>query len=144
MNPHSNEVQTMTKLGLTNRQTMVYLWLVKSGRTESIKAISKGTKIARQHIYKIADTLNELGLVEKALSTPTKFKATPIEIGVSILMENKNKEFTRLKTETTDLIETVKNRTTKNTAQDEKIKATIYIGFGTSNGTSFPYTLMLS
>ena len=109
----------MIKLGLTHRQAMVYLWLVKS-ETSTIKTISKGTKIARQHIYKIISALNELGLVEKILATPTKFKATPIEIGISILMENKNKEYTNLKAETTDLIEIVKNHTIKTVAQEEK------------------------
>lgn len=119
LNPSDNEVQTMIKLGITNRQATVYLWLAKSG-TSSIKTISKGTKIARQHIYKITDSLTELGLVEKVLTVPAKFKATPIETGICILMENKNNEFTRLKTETTNLIESVKNQSKKTQLHEEK------------------------
>jgi len=119
LNITDSEVQTMTKLGLTSRQATVYLWLAKTG-TSSIKNISKGTKIARQHIYKIAESLTETGLLQKVLTAPTKFAATPIEIGVFILMENKNKEYIRLKTETTNLIETIKNQREKINRQEEK------------------------
>ncbi|PVX24325.1 MAG: hypothetical protein CW691_07915 [Candidatus Bathyarchaeum sp.] len=76
-----NEVKTLIKLGLTRRQAMVYLCLIRSG-TSTIKTISKGTNIARQHIYKVISTLNELGLVEKVLTSPTKFKAVPIQVGL--------------------------------------------------------------
>jgi len=116
--PHS-EVQTLIKLGLTNRQATVYLWLAKTG-ISPIKNISKGTKIARQHIYKIAESLTDIGLVEKVLTVPTKFAATPIEIGIPVLMENKNKEYTCLKKDTTKLIETIKNQREKISHQEEK------------------------
>ena len=118
LNTPDNEVQTMIKLGLTNRQATVYLWLAKSG-TSSIKGISKGTKIARQHIYKITDSLTELGLVEKVLTVPAKFSATPTDAGICILMENKNKEYNRLKTETTNLIEAIKNQSKKTKRQEK-------------------------
>lgn len=127
MNTSDNEVQTMTKLGLTSRQAIVYLWLAKSG-TASIKTISKGTKIARQHIYKITESLNQIGLLEKVLDVPTKFKATPIEIGISILMENKNKEFINLKTESTDLIKIVKKQKISSSVQDEKPEFVVVSG----------------
>ncbi|MDG6221827.1 MAG: helix-turn-helix domain-containing protein [Candidatus Bathyarchaeota archaeon] len=127
MNNPRNEVQTMTKLGLTSRQAIVYLWLTKSG-IAPIKTISRGTKIARQHIYKITENLNQIGLVEKILDAPTKFKATPIEIGISILMENKNTEFTNLKTETTDLIKSVKKQTITSSVQDEKPEFVVVSG----------------
>lgn len=127
LNPIDTEVQTMTKLGLTSRQAMVYLWLAKSG-ISPIKSIARGTKIARQHIYKIAESLNEIGLVEKILDVPTKFRATPIEIGISILMENKNKEFTSLKSETTDLIEVVKKQAIKSSVQEEKPEFVVVSG----------------
>lgn len=122
-----NDVQTMIKLGLTNRQATVYLWLAKSG-TSPIKNISKGTRIARQHIYKIADSLTEIGLVEKVLTVPVKFSATPIEIGTSILMENKNNEYTRLKTETTNLIESVKSQSKKDKLEEEKPQFVVVSG----------------
>ncbi|MFZ7138882.1 MAG: TrmB family transcriptional regulator [archaeon] len=109
-----NGPQTLINLGLTQRQAKTYWYLVNSG-TSTIRTVSKGTSIAQQHLYKVLSDLNELGLVEKALTVPLQFKATPIKIGLSILMEQKNKEYNKINLETTKLL----NEITKN---DEKIK----------------------
>ena len=118
LNEQDNKVQTLIKLGLTRRQAMVYLCLVRTG-VSPIKTIAKGTNIARQHIYKVILALNELGLVEKALTAPIKFKATPIEIGISMLMEQKNTEYSKLQTETTKMLNSFKKYEQKPIADEE-------------------------
>ncbi|MCW4015075.1 MAG: hypothetical protein NWF06_01775 [Candidatus Bathyarchaeota archaeon] len=105
-------------MGLTQRQAMVYLCLVTSG-TSTIKTISKGANIARQHIYEIVVSLNELGLVEKALTSPAKFKATPIHVGLSILMEQKNEEYNRLQKQAAILLNNFRTYKIKTVTQEE-------------------------
>ncbi|PVX25915.1 MAG: hypothetical protein CW691_03125 [Candidatus Bathyarchaeum sp.] len=106
---HAKAIQTLVNLGLTQRQAKTYCFLVNSG-TSTIRTLSKGTNIAQQHLYKVVSELNELGLVEKALTVPMKFKATPIKVGLSLLMEQKNKEYDKINVETTKLLnEIIKN-----------------------------------
>lgn len=118
MNEQDSQVQTLVTLGLNCRQAKVYLHLVNSGMS-AVKAISQGTRIAQQHIYKIVSTLSEQGLVQKCLTVPATFKATPIEIGLSMLMEQKNKEYTKMKADTTNLLSNFKKQDMKATVKQE-------------------------
>jgi sugar-specific transcriptional regulator TrmB len=107
MNPDDAQLQTLIDMGLTHRQASVYLYLATSG-VSSVNAISKGTKIARQHLYEIIEDLHKMGLVKKLLENPLKLKATSPEIGLSVLMEKKCNDHKKTMKNAQDLIETIK------------------------------------
>ena len=100
--------QVLTRLGLTVGQARVYLALVQLG-TATIKAIAGATKIARQDIYRIVSALEKVGLVEKAITTPMRFKAVPMRDGISFLLESRTAEFSELNEKAIQLIKISKN-----------------------------------
>jgi sugar-specific transcriptional regulator TrmB len=97
-------LQTLRDLGLTLLQARTYLALCKTGPATA-KTISKTSNIARQNTYRILPTLEKIGLVEKIITTPTTYKATPIKEGYSLLLQNKTKENNELQKKTIELIE---------------------------------------
>jgi sugar-specific transcriptional regulator TrmB len=96
-------IKTLMGLGLTFCQAKVYLALVLNGSCAA-KTLSRHSRVTRQDIYRIMPKLQKLGLVQKALSIPTEWKATPIDEGLKILLERKNKQFSELKEKTTELL----------------------------------------
>jgi sugar-specific transcriptional regulator TrmB len=101
--PRDEEVQVFVDLGLSFLQARAYLVLSSLGNAP-IKAISKASNIARQDIYRITATLQQLGLVEKIIANPATFRATPLEDGISILLQRKEKEYDNLQIKTEKLV----------------------------------------
>jgi sugar-specific transcriptional regulator TrmB len=120
------EIQTLTKLGLTGRQARVFLDLLKC-RTQTAKALAAVSKLARQDVYSILDELQELGIVQKQISVPTKFEAVPIQDALIILLNCKIKETSNLKKETKLLVNSFKNQQVKK-AEDEDSRLFIIPG----------------
>ena len=89
------EVDTLVNLGLTSCQARVYLTLCHFGILGADE-VSQHSGVARQDVYRIASTLQELGLVEKIISRPIAFNALPVEKGVSFLLNQRKKETERL------------------------------------------------
>lgn len=105
-------IEIFMKLGLTHLQAKTYLTLAKLGTAEASE-IAKSSNIARQDIYRIMPTLQELRLAEKVIANPIMFKATPWKRGISMLLEQRTEEHTELEKRTKDLFE--------NFAEDEQI-----------------------
>jgi sugar-specific transcriptional regulator TrmB len=91
-----DDVETLTGLGLTERQAKLYLALHRLG-VSKVEAISKESKIHRQEIYRVVSGLQELGLVERKVITPTMFGAIPIDEALHILFDRKNKELNAIR-----------------------------------------------
>jgi sugar-specific transcriptional regulator TrmB len=106
----SREVQTLIDLGLTSLQARIYLALYQTGTSEAA-TISKVTKVARSDVYRTMYKLQQLGLIEKEITNPIRFKAIPIETGFSILLERKAKKYNELKSKTNSLLLTLKKKT---------------------------------
>ena len=113
------QLQTLIDMGLTQRQACVYLYLATSG-VSSINAVSKGTGIARQHLYEIIDGLNKVGLVQKQLSHPIKITATSAEIGLAMLMEQKSKAHKKIMENAKELIEDIKTASQNSVVKSKK------------------------
>jgi sugar-specific transcriptional regulator TrmB len=94
-------------LGLTKVQARVYLALVKSGPSR-ISAISKISKVARPEIYRNLSKLQRLGLVEKIIKTPLEYRATPVNEGISLLLETKTEQYEKVRAEARILLSTAK------------------------------------
>jgi len=96
-------VETLTGLGLTVLQARVYIALAKGG-IATIKELAKKSNIARQDLYRITPRLLNLGLLEKHIDTPTKFKAIPIKEALNILIERRKNQTIQLEQESTELL----------------------------------------
>jgi sugar-specific transcriptional regulator TrmB len=62
-------------LGLTGRQARVYLAMVKPGGGKA-KVIADFLLVNRQEIYRLIDSLQLMGLVQRNVTVPTTFTAT--------------------------------------------------------------------
>jgi sugar-specific transcriptional regulator TrmB len=89
-------IDTLIELGLTLNQARIYVALLQSEKSVTAKEISKITNITRQDIYRILPALHKAGLLEKTITAPTMFKATPLKLGISILIKNKTAQHNEL------------------------------------------------
>jgi len=112
------DVQTLTHLGLTISQAKVYLALLELKKATG-KIISKHSKVARQEVYRVLAELQKKGLVEKIIAMPTEFKPIPIEDYIPLLIERKKNEISKTRKEATRLIQTLKQKNSKSTFQEE-------------------------
>jgi len=98
-----DQAGTLNRLGLTPNQARVYLRLASSAAATASQ-ISKILKLAREEVYRVMAKLQELGLVEVMVETPTKYKARPLSDGVSILLNRKTEEDKRLQKDAENLL----------------------------------------
>jgi sugar-specific transcriptional regulator TrmB len=99
----NEDIKTLMDLGLTYQQAKTYLAITELGEA-AIKNIAKTSNIARQNIYQTMLSLQELGLVEKILGAPVKFRAIPLKSAVEMLFKNKTREYHKLESETEQLM----------------------------------------
>ena len=107
MASHVEIVQVLTQLGLTLSQARVYLALALSG-TSTAKTISRVSGVAREHVYETMPQLQDLGLVAKVISVPSKFRPISMQEGFSILLERRTGEASELWAKTRELIKNCK------------------------------------
>jgi len=112
-------VETLTSLGLNSSQAKIYLALVQNGLTTA-KEISKFSGVNRQEIYRIMPKLENLGLIIKIISIPTRWKATPLHDGLSLLLENREKETSELQTKATMIINYIKENNERAEPQEDE------------------------
>jgi sugar-specific transcriptional regulator TrmB len=94
----------LTELGFTKTQTKIYLTLLKTGNATA-KTLSNKANTPRAIVYRTLDELQEMGVVEKEITAPFKFRAVPLRYGLQVLMlrrlqqhkdlQEKAKEFLR-------------------------------------------------
>ena len=96
-------IETLIRLGLTLNQARAYLALVQFGPTGA-KELAETSKITRQDIYRVTVELEEKGLVEKLLFTPTVYRACPIELVTSNLVNRKVAEHEEMQEKTQQLV----------------------------------------
>ena len=73
-------------------QAKVYIALSRLD-TSTGRTTAKVAQVASQDVYRVLNELQERGLVEKILAKPTLYKATPMNDGLSLLLQNKKEEF---------------------------------------------------
>ena len=82
---NEEDVLLLTEMSFTQTQAKVYLTLLRLGETDA-RTLCKKTGIPKPEIYRTINELQHRGLVEKEISLPSKFFATPIQFGLQILM----------------------------------------------------------
>lgn len=111
-------IESLVKLGLTVSQAKVYLTLATSGPCTG-KASANSTHIATNDVYRILNELLEKGLVEKVIAKPTRYKATQINDGLSILLEGKKEEYIEAEMQVKVLNELIELKNQEITHQEE-------------------------
>jgi sugar-specific transcriptional regulator TrmB len=102
LNQHAEKV--LQELGLTFSQAKLFVALVKLPQCATANAISSFSNVARQDVYQLMEELQEIGLVEKIVSTPTKFKAVSIKDATSFLVKKRKEKTRSLVEESTALL----------------------------------------
>ena len=96
---NEENIQIMMDLGLSQAQARVYLVLCRIG-TANVKTISNNINSARQDIYRVLPDLIEMGIVEKIIASPNKFKPLPFKEGCFLLLEKQRIEQNNLQKKT--------------------------------------------
>jgi sugar-specific transcriptional regulator TrmB len=114
----SNEdVQTLVSLGLTLRQSKVYLILAKMDKA-SVNNLASVAKIDRANVYRTIKQLQELRLVEKIISNPTAYKALSLKEGVTLLLQSQKKEYKDKQTQASMLVRKYEQKSKINIIED--------------------------
>ncbi len=112
------DLQILVDLGLTRLQAKVYFTLLETGIAK-VKIISQVSRVSRPDVYRTLYKLQELGLIEKEIANPVRFRAIPTEIVTEILLERKKKKYDELKSNTKILVSNLKNNYRVNSFQAE-------------------------
>lgn len=113
------QIQLLSKLGLTYLQAKTYLAIARLGKAD-VKTISRTSKVARQDIYRIMPTIQKMGLVEKIVASPTLYKVTPIKESLCVLLQNKTNECMELQLKMKEFFNNFQNRVDETALQDEE------------------------
>jgi|WetSurMetagenome_2_1015567.scaffolds.fasta_scaffold64561_2 sugar-specific transcriptional regulator TrmB len=88
-------IDTLVDLGLSVLQAKAYSTLATSG-TLSGRAIARTAKVSPQDIYRILNELAEKGIVQKIISKPNKYCASPIDEGLRVLLKRRREKTEQL------------------------------------------------
>jgi predicted transcriptional regulator len=126
--PQSDEdlILVLNGLGLTCVQAKTYIALNQLGEAAT-EAIAKTAQIARQHVYEPLSALEKIGLVQRILINPPKYKVLPIKEAVNVLKEIQNKRRLELESKIPGLIQYLESNSATQT-QPEEIRTTLLNG----------------
>ncbi len=79
------------EFGLTHYEARLYLAASKLGLATASQ-MGKTSGVRREEVYRTLPRLEKAGLVERILGRPVKFKALPVDDGVSMLIKRKEED----------------------------------------------------
>ncbi|NLF88941.1 hypothetical protein GX563_08985 [Candidatus Bathyarchaeota archaeon] len=91
-------LQYLIQLGLTGMQANIYLNLLLNGKAEA-RIIAHWAGSPRTEVYRALNELQEIGLVDRELGCPLKFKAVPPSLGLQACIDEKFHDISLLQTE---------------------------------------------
>jgi sugar-specific transcriptional regulator TrmB len=81
----------LSDFGLSANQAKIFLATVQIG-LGSVKQISIASKVAREEVYRTLPDLEKIGLVERSLGKPLRFRAIPAEEALNILISHEEEK----------------------------------------------------
>lgn len=105
----TEDIETLTELGLTNLQARIYLTLCQTGQT-NIKNLAKNGQVARQEASRATKELLNLGLVTKVISRPTNYEPLPLIDSTKMLLDLRVQKTAILRQKRAQLLKRVKSR----------------------------------
>ena len=101
----ANSVQEMLiKLGLTQNESKIYLYLNKNGSTKA-RDVAQNQKMPRTQIYHLLNALQNKGIIIETSERPTKFEGIELESALDILIDYKQKRIEELQLMRSELSE---------------------------------------
>jgi len=88
------DASTLSNFGFTHNQAKIYAAIARL-HVASVGSISRMAKVRREHVYRTLPKLEKMGLIERALGTPEKIKAIPVEDAFSLLIKKQHEEAER-------------------------------------------------
>jgi sugar-specific transcriptional regulator TrmB len=113
-----DQVDLLTRLGLSLNQARVYLALAKFSPSTA-NQVSKTADLPTEIVYRTMPKLQQKGLVEKVVSTPAKFQATPMKLTIELLLERKKQENNQTLIKAREFLETVTPTEAKTNRSEE-------------------------
>ena len=98
-----NQIELLTQLGLTTNQAKIYLTCANY-KSSTVKQISQSANLASEVVYRTIPKLQKMGLVEKTVTFPAEFQATPIDLAITTLLEQRKKENTEVQKKAKELL----------------------------------------
>ncbi len=84
-------IDILSEFELSENLAKIYLAIVQLGFAP-VKNISMASKVRREEVYRALPKLERLGLVEREITKPLKFRAIPPEEALSILISHKQEK----------------------------------------------------
>jgi len=113
------EFELLTGLGLTSRQSKIYLAIARL-EMATAKTISRLSGVRRENVYRIIPQLQDVGLIEKIIDTPVRFRAIEVRDAVLILLDQRIKQTDKLQKEAKIVIKNFKKTCAHNGINDEE------------------------
>jgi sugar-specific transcriptional regulator TrmB len=124
--PEEESVEFLTQIGFTITQAKLYLTLLKLDEADA-GTLSKKANIPRPEVYRTLSELQKKGFVEKEITSPYRFKATPIEYGLQILMIQRMQQSKELQEKIKEHLRKIQRCPTE-TQQEEAYKLSMVEG----------------
>jgi len=96
-------IEVLYELGLSRREADVYLALSRRG-SQGVNFVSKDLKMDRVQTYRILKDLQEKGILEATVETPTRFTAISLETLIDTYVKIKESELHGLEAKKNDII----------------------------------------
>jgi HTH-type transcriptional regulator, sugar sensing transcriptional regulator len=93
--PQETVIKTLMELGMTRRDSEVYLLLAKKGPLR-VRDMSNTLKLNRQQLHRSLKSLESKGIVTSTLERPARFSAIPLEKAMDIFIKARMEEVKRL------------------------------------------------
>jgi sugar-specific transcriptional regulator TrmB len=94
---------TLKTFGFTVRETEIYIYLGKRG-PQKVSEIAKTLKSNKGLVYRILKNLEQKGLVEGTLESPTRYVVVPFEKIIDNYVQSKREEAARIEEAKHDLL----------------------------------------
>ena len=98
------DMKTFVELGLSHVETKIFLTLVQSG-TLKVERIAQVSNISRGDVYRNLSKLQNDGLVEKQISRPAMFRATPINDAIEGLINRQKLKQKQIQLDAANLLD---------------------------------------
>ena len=116
-----NPLEVLTQLNLSKNQAKIYLTLISNSPLNAVE-ISKAAALPKEVIYRQMPRLLEKGLVEKIVSIPSKFQATPLKNALENLLQQRSRQNSEIKKSVNRIIQKFStNNKEKTSGQEQKM-----------------------
>ena len=101
-------IKTLVSLGINGTQAKICLALARIGPS-TISEIADASAVARPDAYRAVVELEKKGLIEKIVSTPTKYELLPLSDVLSILIGRREIQSRELQEKSASLLKEYEN-----------------------------------